>query len=112
MGTKHRRTLGKSTMQMTPDRQALIDAHVAETRRLMTDYAFELNDLVRLAIAASRAKGHKVYYPMDPVNEGIRHWAALSKKVAKLAADLERTNQRLGVQPFDPEQPARDEPNP
>lgn len=91
---------------MTPQRQSLIDAHVAETRRLMTDYAFELNDLVRFAISASKDKGHKVYYPMDPVNDGIRNWHGLSKKLAKLAADIERTAARLGVQPFDPEAPA------
>jgi len=97
-------------MEMTPHRQALIDAHVAETRRLMTDYAFELNDLVRFAISASKDKGHKVYYPMDPVNDGIRNWAALSQKVAKLAQALERTRARLGVMPFDPEQPAADGP--
>ena len=99
-------------MEMTPRRQALIDAHVAETRRLMADYAFELNDLVRLALAAAKDRGHKVYYPMDPVNDCIRNWAALSKRVAKLSADLERTSQRLGVQPFDPEQPPQDDPNP
>lgn len=95
---------------MTPHRQALIDAHVAETRRLMTDYAFELNDLVRFAISASKDQGRKVYYPMDPVNDGVRNWAALSKKVAKLAHDLERTRERLGVAPFDPERPAADDP--
>lgn len=94
---------------MTPDRQALIDAHVAETRRLMTDYAFELNDLVRFAISASRDKGQKVYYPMDPVNDGIRNWMALSKKLARLAQEVERTRGRLGVAPFDPEQPAADD---
>lgn len=94
---------------MTPRRQALIDAHVAETRRLMMDCAFELNDLVRFAITAAKDKGHKIYYPMDPVNECIRNWAALSKKVAKLSQDLERTNQRLGVLPFDPEQPAEND---
>lgn len=93
-------------MQMTPQRQALIDAHVAETRRLMMDHAFELNDLVRFAISASRDKGHKVYYPMDPVNDGIRNWQGLARKVAKLAADIERSAARLGVQPFDPEAPA------
>ena len=93
-------------MQMTPQRQALIDAHVAETRRLMMDYAFELNDLVRFAISASKDRGHKVYYPMDPVNDGIRNWEGLSKKVAKLAASIERSAARLGVQPFDPEAPA------
>jgi len=93
-------------MQMTPQRQALIDAHVAETRRLMTDYAFELNDLVRFAISASKEKGQKVYYPMDPVNDGIRQWQGLSKKVAKLAADIERSAARLGVPPFDAESPA------
>jgi hypothetical protein len=94
---------------MTPRRQALIDAHVAETRRLMVDYAFELNDLVRFAISASRDKGQKVYYPMDPVNDGIRNWVALSKKVAKLAQDLETTRLRLATAPFDPEQPAADD---
>jgi hypothetical protein len=94
---------------MTPRRQALIDAHVAESRRAMLDCAFELNDLVRFAISASKDKGHKVYYPMDPVNECIRDWAALGKKLAKLAAELERTRERLGVQPFDPEQPAADD---
>lgn len=97
-------------MEMTPRRQALIDAHVAETRRLMTDCAFELNDLVRFAITASRDKGHRAYYPMDPVNDGIRNWVTLSKKVAKLAQDLERTRERLGAPPFDPEQPAADDP--
>ena len=90
-------------MQMTPQRQALIDAHVAETRRLMLEAAFELNDLVRFAISASKDKGQKVYYPMDPVNDGIRHWEGLSNKVATLAANIERTAARLGVQPFDPE---------
>ncbi len=97
-------------MEMTPRRQALIDAHVAETRRRMTDVAFELNDLVRFAISASKDKGHKVYYPMDPVNDGIRNWVALSKKVAKLAQDLDRVRERLGVPPFDPERPAADDP--
>lgn len=95
-------------MELTPQRQALIDAHVAETRRLMTDYAFELNDLVRFAISASKHKNQKIYYPMDPVNDSIRNWATLSKKVTKLAHDLEATRLRLGVAPFDPEQPAAD----
>lgn len=93
-------------MQITPERQALIDAHIADTRRLMLEAAFELNDLVRFAISASKEKGHKVYYPMDPVNDAIRDWQGLSKKVAKLAASIERNAQRLGVQPFDPEAPA------
>jgi hypothetical protein len=93
-------------MQMTPQRQALIDAHVAETRRLMLETAFELNDLVRFAIAASKDKGQKLYYPMDPVNDGIRNWEGLSKKVAKLAANIERSAARLGAPPFDPEAPA------
>lgn len=91
---------------MTPRRRALIDAHITETRRLMVDCAFELNDLVRFALSASKDKGRKVYYPMDPVNDGIRNWVVLSKKVAKLAQDLEQTRLRLGVLPFDPEQPA------
>lgn len=95
---------------MTPRRQALIDTHVAETSRLMTQYAFELNDLVRFALSASKAQGRKVYYPMDPVNDAIRNWAALSKKVAALARDVERTRDRLGVPPFEPEQPAADDP--
>lgn len=94
---------------MTLRRQALIDAHVAETRRLMVDCAFELNDLVRFALSASKDKGQKVYYPMDPVNDGIRNWVALSKKVTKLAQEIEQTRLRLGVAPFDPEQPAEDD---
>jgi hypothetical protein len=93
-------------MEMTPRRQQLIEAHVAETHALMADYAFELNDLVRFALSAAKDKGNKVYYPMDPVNECIRNWQGLSKKVARLAADLEKTTQRLGVPPFDPEAPA------
>lgn len=97
-------------MEMTPHRQALINAHVAETHALMSDYAFELNDLVRFALSAAKDKGNKVYYPMDPVNECIRNWQGLSKKVAKLSADLERTAQRLGVQPFDPEMPVANDP--
>jgi hypothetical protein len=96
-------------MEMTPRRQQLIDAHVAETHALMADYAFELNDLVRFALSAAKDKGHKVYYPMDPVNECIRNWQGLSKKVAKLAAELETTTQRLGVPPFDAEAPASNE---
>ena len=94
---------------MTPRRRALIDAHITETRRLMVDCAFELNDLVRFALSASKDKGQKVYYPMDPVNDGIRNWVVLSKKVAKLAQDLEQTRLRLGVLPFDPEQPAEND---
>ena len=99
-------------MEMTPERQALINAHVAETHALMADYAFELNDLVRFALSAAKDKGHKVYYPMDRVNECIRNWQGLSKKVAKLATDLEKTTARLGVQPFDPEMPASTDPAP
>ncbi|HET7794752.1 MAG TPA: hypothetical protein VFL64_15320 [Rhizobacter sp.] len=97
-------------MEMTPRRQQMIDAHVAETHALMADYAFELNDLVRFALSAAKEKGHKVYYPMDPVNECIRNWEGLSKRVAKLAAQLEQTRQRLGVPPFDPEAPAASDP--
>ena len=97
-------------MQMTPRRQQLIDSHVDETRREMLDVAFELNDLVRFAIAASRDRGHKVYYPMDPVHEGIRDWNALAKKLAALVKDLERTRATLGVPPFDAEQPASADP--
>jgi hypothetical protein len=92
-------------MEMTPRRQALIDAHVAETRRRMADYAFQLNDLVRFALSAAQDKGHRVYYPMDPVNEGIRNWQALAAKVNRLAADLQRTTEHLGHPPFDPEGP-------
>ena len=97
-------------MEMTPQRQQVIDEHVAQTRRLMADYAFELNDLVRFALSAAKDKGHKVYHPMDPVNECIRNWQGLRKKMAKLSADLERTVGQLGVQPFDPEAPAADDP--
>jgi len=96
-------------MEMTPRRQQMIDAHVAETRARMADYAFELNDLVRFALSAAKEKGHRVYYPMDPVNEGIRNWHGLNKKLAKLLADLGRTTQQLGVQPFDPEAPAAED---
>lgn len=96
-------------MEMTPQRQQLIDAHVAETRALMADYAFQLNDLVRFALSASQPKPHKLYYPMDPVNEGIRNWHGLSRKLAQLTADVEATARRLGVQPFDPESPASDD---
>ena len=96
-------------MELTPGRQALIEAHVAQTRRLMTDYAFELNDLVRFAISASREKNQKVYYPMDPVNEAIRNWDALAKKLAKLSSQVESTRKRLGVPPFDPEEPAAED---
>jgi hypothetical protein len=97
-------------MDMTPRRQQLIDAHVAETRALMADYAFQLNDLVRFALSASQEKRQKVYYPMDPVNEGIRNWRGLQQKLAKLAAEVDATAQRLGVQPFDPECPPGDDP--
>lgn len=99
-------------MEMTPRRQQMIDAHVSETHARMADHAFELNDLVRFALAAAKDKGHKVYYPMDPVNECIRNWQGLSQKLARLAADIERDRQRLGVQPFDPEAPAADDPQP
>lgn len=92
-------------MEMTPQRQQMIDAHVAETRALMADYAFQLNDLVRFALSAAQDKPHKVYYPMDPVNECIRNWQGLSRKLAKLAAEVEQTAARLAVQPFDPEAP-------
>lgn len=96
-------------MELTPRRQRMIEAHVAESRAQMADCAFELNDLVRFALSAAKDKGHKLYYPMDPVNDAIRNWDALSKKVAKLAASIERTAARLGVQPFDPEAPADDD---
>jgi hypothetical protein len=96
-------------MEMTPRRQQMIDAHVAQTRALMADYAFQLNDLVRFALSAAQEKSHKTYYPMDPVNECIRHWQGLSQKLAKLAAEVESSRRRLGVQPFDPEAPADDD---
>ena len=97
-------------MELTPRRQAMIDTHVAETRRAMADVAFELNDLVRYAIAAARDKGGKIYYPMDPVNEGIRQWAGLSRKLAKMVQQVEQAQARLGHPPFDPEQPADTDP--
>jgi hypothetical protein len=92
-------------MEMTPRRRELIDAHVADTRAQMTELAFELNDLVRFALSAAKPKGNKVYYPMDPVNDCIRNWRDLNRKVAKLAQRIEATTARLGVQPFDPEEP-------
>ncbi len=93
-------------MELTPQREALIADHTSETRRLMLDCAFELNDLVRFAISASKGKGHKVYYPMDPVDESIRDWLALSRKLAKLTAEVGRHVAVLGVRPFDPESSA------
>ena len=90
---------------MTPHRRAVIDAHIAETRRLMVDCAFELNDLVRFALSASRDKGQKVYYPMDPVGECIRRWEGLAKKRTKLVARIECDRARLGAPPFDAEAP-------
>ncbi len=96
-------------MEMTPRRQQMIDAHVAETRALMADYAFQLNDLVRFALSAAQDKRHKVYYPMDPVNECIRNWQGLSVKLARLAAEVDASARRLGVQPFDPEAPASED---
>jgi len=99
-------------MQMTPRRQQLIDSHVDETRREMLDVAFELNDLVRFALAAAKDKTHKRYYPFDPVDEGIRHWAELRRKLFKLSQQVESANGRLGVRPFDPESPAEEDPPP
>ena len=93
-------------MEINPTRQAQIDAHVAETRALMLQAAFELNDLVRYAISAATGKANKVYYPMDPVNDGIRQWQGLRRKLAKLSADIDRSAARLEIQPFDPEAPA------
>jgi hypothetical protein len=92
-------------MELTPHRQRLIDAQVAETHARMAEHAFELNDLVRFALAAAKHKGQKVYYPMDPVNECIRHWDGLSKKLARLVASVERDRARLGAPPFDAESP-------
>lgn len=97
-------------MEMTPRRQQMIDAHVAETRALMADYAFQLNDLVRFALSAAQEKQHKLYYPMDPVNECIRNWQGLNQKLAKLSAAVDASTRRLGVQPFDPESSAGDDP--
>jgi len=94
-------------MEMTPRRRELIDAHVAETHAQMTELALELNDLVRFTLSAAKPKGHKAYYPMDPVNEGIRNWKDLQRKVAKLAARVDQNVARLGAQPFDPEEPAQ-----
>ena len=99
-------------MEMTPRRQQLIDTHVAETHALMADCAFELNDLVRFALSAAREKGHRTYHPMDPVNECIRNWQGLGRKLVKLTAEVQRISLRLGVQPFDPEAPATDDPAP
>ncbi len=99
-------------MDITPRRQHLIDSHVADTRREMLDCAFELNDLVRFALAAAKDKTQKRYYPFDPVDEGIRQWAELRRKLAKLTAQVERANDRLGVRPFDPEAPVADDPPP
>jgi hypothetical protein len=90
-------------MQLTPRRQQLIETHVADTHTRMAEHAFELNDLVRFALSAARQKDQKVYYPMDPVNECIRNWEGLSKRVAKLAASIERDRERLGTAPFDAE---------
>lgn len=97
-------------MDMTPRRQQLIDSHLADTRREMLDLAFELNDLVRFALAAAKDKTHKRYYPFDPVDDGIRQWAELRRKLGKLGQQVERAHARLGVRPFDPESPAADDP--
>ncbi len=99
-------------MDITPRRQQMIDGHVAETRQAMLDCAFELNDLVRFALSAAKDRTHKRYHPFDPVDEGIRHWAELRRKLAKLTAEVERAHQRLGVRPFEPEEPAADDPAP
>lgn len=97
-------------MEMTPQRQQMIDAHVAESRKLMVEYAFELNDLVRFALSAAQDKPHKIYYPMDPVNDCIRNWKGFHRKLAQLCADVDEATRRLGVQPFDPESPPSDDP--
>ena len=93
-------------MELTPGRQALIDARLAESRSLMVDAAFELNDLVRLALAASKDNGHRVYYPMDPVNESARQWAGMSHRLTALARRIEDTSARFSLLPFDPEAPS------
>ena len=95
----------KWTPELTPRRKQLIDTHVAESHARMAEHAFELNDLVRFALVAAKPKGQKVYYPMDPVNECIRHWDALAKKLARLVAGVERDRARLSVAPFDAEAP-------
>ena len=97
-------------MDMTPRRQQMIDSHVADTRRELLDVAFELNDLVRFALSAAKDKPQKRYYPFDPVDEGIRNWAELRRKLAKITALVEQANGRLGVRPFEPEQPVADDP--
>lgn len=97
-------------MEMTPRRQALIDERLAESHRLMIDTAFELNDLVRLAIAASKDRTHRVYYPMDQVNETSRQWSGLQKRLTALAQRVESNAERFGTAPFDPEQPAVSDP--
>lgn len=99
-------------MDMTPHRQQMIASHVADTRRAMLDCAFELNDLVRFALAAAKDRPHKTYYPFDPVDDGIRQLAELRRKLAKLSAQLAQADQRLGVRPFEPEQPVADDPTP
>ena len=102
----HSRFAVETRMELTPRRQQLIDAHVAESHARMADHAFELNDLVRFALSAAKQKAQKAYYPMDPVNECIRQWDALAKKLAKLAASIEQDRARLGVPPFDAESAA------
>lgn len=97
-------------MEMTPRRQAMIDAHVAETRRKMAEIAFELNDLVRFALSAAQEKNHRIYHPMDPVHEGIRQWAGLGKKLDKLSKEVASNVARLGVPPFDAEGPVENDP--
>ena len=99
-------------MDMTPRRQQLIETHVADTRRAMLDCAFELNDLVRFALAAAKDRPHKRYYPFDPVDEGIRNWAELRRKLAKLTAQVAQADARLGVRPFEPEEPASEDRDP
>ena len=96
-------------MELTPRRQALIDARLVESRSRMIDAAFELNDLVRLALAASRDRGHRVYYPMDPVHESTRQWAGMSKRLTALAQRIEQTAMCMRVLPFDPEAPAAED---
>lgn len=97
-------------MEMTPRRQAMIDAHVAETRQRMAEIAFELNDLVRFALSAAQEKNHRLYHPMDPVHEGIRQWTGLGKKLDKLTKQVAAHTERLGVPPFDAEGPVDNDP--
>ncbi|GAP37190.1 hypothetical protein ABXN37_18860 [Piscinibacter sakaiensis] len=98
-------------MEMTPRRRERIEAHLADSRRAMTELAFEMNDLVRFAIAASRERTGRLYHPMDPVHEATRQWDELHRRVGRLARRVEGLQARLGVPPFDAEGPVADDPD-